>query len=250
MIAAVQPVVVAHRGASAYLAEHTVAAYALALEQGADALECDVRLTRDGHLVCLHDRRVDRTSNGRGVVSELTLRELSELDYGGEVGVLTLRALLGLVADHGRRTKLFVETKHPVRYGRLVESRLVELLAAHGLAAPARKEDSQVVVMSFSAMAVRRVRLRAPDLPTVLLLPQLWPLLRDGSLPQWADWTGPSIELLRRDPGYVARAGKRGNPTYCWTVDDPADVALCAELGVRWIATNAPAATRAALDRT
>src|SRR4051812_43024918 len=73
MIVPVQPAVVAHRGASSHRAEHTLAAYALALEQGADGLECDVRLTRDGFLVCVHDRRVDRTSTGRGAVSTLTL---------------------------------------------------------------------------------------------------------------------------------------------------------------------------------
>ncbi|OLR95594.1 glycerophosphodiester phosphodiesterase [Actinokineospora bangkokensis] len=242
-----EPVVVAHRGASAHLAEHTAAAYALALEQGADALECDVRLTRDGHLVCVHDRRVDRTSSGRGVVSELTLAELAELDYGGEVGVLTLRALLGMVADHRRAPRLFIETKHPVRYGRLVEERVVRLLAEHGLTRPAGQEDARAVLMSFSTLAVRRFKALAPRLPTVLLMALPWPGLRGGELPAWADAAGPGIGLLRRDPGFVARAARHGHPTYCWTVDDPADVRLCRELGVRWVATNAPAATRAAL---
>jgi glycerophosphoryl diester phosphodiesterase len=243
----VQPAVVAHRGASAHAAEHTLAAYDLAIAQGADALECDVRLTRDGHLVCVHDRRIDRTTNARGVVSTLSLAELSRLDYGGEIGVLTLDALVGLAVDHG--VPLFVETKHPVRYGGLVEARLVELLARHGLAEPADREASPVVVMSFSTLAVRRVRTLAPRLPTVLLLAQLWPTLRDGTLPPWADHTGPGIGLLRRDPGYVARAADHGHATYTWTVDDPADAALCAGIGVRWIATNAPATTRAALAR-
>ncbi len=76
------PFVVAHRGASADKPEHTLAAYDLALREGADGVECDVRLTRDGHLVCVHDRRVDRTSTGTGVVSEMTLAELRRLDYG------------------------------------------------------------------------------------------------------------------------------------------------------------------------
>ena len=76
------PFVVAHRGASAERPEHTLAAYELALKEGADGVECDVRLTRDGHLVCVHDRRVDRTSNGTGLVSEMTLAQLRELDYG------------------------------------------------------------------------------------------------------------------------------------------------------------------------
>src|SRR6478735_2983144 len=76
------PFVVAHRGASAERPEHTLAAYELALREGADGVECDVRLTRDGHLVCVHDRRVDRTSTGTGLVSELTLAELRRLDWG------------------------------------------------------------------------------------------------------------------------------------------------------------------------
>ncbi|MFI1969850.1 glycerophosphodiester phosphodiesterase [Streptomyces cinnamoneus] len=74
--------VVAHRGASDEAPEHTLAAYRKAIEDGADALECDVRLTADGHLVCVHDRRVNRTSNGRGAVSTLELADLAALDFG------------------------------------------------------------------------------------------------------------------------------------------------------------------------
>ncbi len=270
MIRAVQPAVVAHRGASAHRAEHTVAAYALALEQGADGLECDVRLTRDGHLVCVHDRTVDRTSTGRGVISTLTLERLAELDYGrydaampesaddlvrervwtpdpGDRGVLTLESLLDLVAD-SPRTKLFIETKHPVRYGGLVEAKLIALLSRYGLANPLSKEDSQVVAMSFSAMAVRRIRQHSPTLPTVLLMGALPALRWDGTLPRSADYAGPGIRVLREDPDYVARAASFGHPVYTWTVDAPEDVELCRRLGVRYLATNSPAAARALLD--
>jgi glycerophosphoryl diester phosphodiesterase len=73
------PLVFAHRGSSETLPEHTLAAYLQAIEDGADGLECDVRLTNDGHLVCLHDRRLGRTSNGRGPVSEHALAELDAL---------------------------------------------------------------------------------------------------------------------------------------------------------------------------
>ena len=258
-----RPDVIAHRGASAQRAEHTLAAYALAIEHGADGLECDVRLTRDGELVCVHDRTVNRTSDGRGVVSTLTMDRISRLDFGGwhdefpesaddlvigppppKAGPLTLAALLGLVADMSPDTRLFVETKHPVRYGALVEAKLVALLARYGFARPATKADSRIVVMSFSSTAIRRVRDDAPRLPTVLLLDRLWGGVADGSLPPWADLTGPGIHLLRRDPGYVARARAHGHDTYCWTVDDAADVALCRRLGVRHLATNSPADTR------
>jgi glycerophosphoryl diester phosphodiesterase len=79
-------------------------------------------------------------------------------------------------------------------------------------------------------------------LPTVLLLDSIRPHRRDGSLPPWADVTGPGIHLLRADPDYVARARAQGNEAYCWTVDDPADIALCRRLGVRYLATNSPVA--------
>ena len=123
--------VVAHRGASAARPEHTAAAYHRAIEDGVGAVECDVRLTADGHLVCLHDRRVDRTSNGRGVVSQLTLAELRQLDWGrwgrwqgGEpAGLLTARELFELVAAAGRRVEIAVETKHPSQPAGRVERR-------------------------------------------------------------------------------------------------------------------------------
>lgn len=266
-----RPQIVAHRGASAHRAEHTLAAYAVALEHGADGLECDVRLTRDGHLVCVHDPRVDRTSTGRGRVSELDLDTMSTLDYGSwhdefetadelierrvaeppdppdRRGLLTLADLLGLVVDWPDPVRLFIETKHPVRYAGLVEAKLVALLARHGLSQPESKADSRAVMMSFSSRAVRRFALDAPRLPTVLLMrrPERLPVVGP---PPWADITGPSIRLLRDDPGLVAWAAERGRLTYCWTVNDPADMALCRELGVHYVCTDRPAAARELLD--
>jgi glycerophosphoryl diester phosphodiesterase len=262
------PLVVAHRGASAERAEHTRAAYLLALEQGADGLECDVRLTRDGHLVCVHDRRVNRTSTGRGPVSAQDLAALAAHDYGSwhdelqdaddlierrvanpepaDAALLTLDELLGLVVDWPGPVRLFVETKHPVRYSGLVEAKLVALLARHGLAAPASKSDSTVLAMSFSGRALRRIRADAPRLPTVLLTEELAGM-RSGELPVWADVAGPGVDALRRDPDFVARAALHGHPTYCWTVDEPADVGLCADYGVRYLATNRPGEARGLL---
>ena len=152
------PFVVAHRGASAERPEHTLAAYELALAEGADGVECDVRLTRDGHLVCVHDRRLDRTSTGAGLVSTMTLAQLRELEYGawhdswrpdgtlGDTSLLTLDALVSLVLDWHRPVKMFIETKHPVRYGSLVETKLLALLHRYGIAAPASADRSRAVV--------------------------------------------------------------------------------------------------------
>ncbi|MFE3290690.1 glycerophosphodiester phosphodiesterase [Rhodococcus sp. NPDC059234] len=240
------PLVVAHRGASAALPEHTLAAYELALEQGADGLECDVRLTRDGHLVCVHDRTVDRTSSGSGVVSEMTLQHLSELDFGGNgEPVLTLAELITLVLGFtARPTKLFIETKHPVRYGGLVESKVLAELARFGLSAPASADHSRAVVMSFSATAVWRIRRSAPLLPTVLLGESSRYLGGGAATTVGATAVGPSIKTLREHPEVVDRAAASGRATYCWTVDDRADVELCRDLGVGWIATNHPGRTK------
>ena len=244
--------VVAHRGASGTFAEHTLAAYRLAVEQGADALECDVRLTADGHLVCVHDRTVDRTSNGRGVVSTLELAQLSELDFGSWKGdpvdwtdtahtaVLTLERLLDFATDCGRRVELAIETKHPTRYAGLVERKLLELLHRYDLVTPSSGERSPVRIMSFSQLSLRRVRELAPAVPTVFLTERVPLRYRDGSLPYGARIAGPGIGVVRESPGYVAALHRAGHRVHVWTVDDPEDVELCLRLGVEAIITNHP----------
>jgi glycerophosphoryl diester phosphodiesterase len=269
-----RPLVIAHRGASSDVAEHTLPAYQRAIEIGADGLECDVRLTRDGHLVCVHDRTVNRTSNGRGVVSELELSSLAELDFQSwhddlpgsadellgvapdrmgpdNTSVLTLRTLLSVVADAGRPLQLLIETKHPTRYGGLVEQELVRLLRRFGFAGDpdrARRAgpaaEHPVTIMSFAGVALRRVRLLAPDVPLVLLLDRPSALRRTGSLPTGVHIAGPGIRALHSEPGYVARAHAAGNRVYSWTVDEPADVELARELGIDAIITNRPAQVR------
>jgi glycerophosphoryl diester phosphodiesterase len=254
------PFVVAHRGASAQRPEHTLAAYELALSEGADAVECDVRLTRDGHLVCVHDRRVDRTSNGTGLVSEMTLAQLRELDFGtwhpswraggnhGDTGLLTLDDLVALVLDWSRPVKIFIETKHPVRYGALVESKVLALLHRYGIASPASADLSRAVVMSFSAAAVWRIRRAAPMLPTVLLGDTSRYLGGGAATTVGATAVGPSIATLREHPELVDRAAAQGRALYCWTVDHYEDVHYCRDVGVAWVATNHPGRTKAWLQ--
>jgi glycerophosphoryl diester phosphodiesterase len=257
-----RPLVIAHRGASISAPEHTLAAYRTALEQGADGVECDVRLTADGHLVCVHDRRVDRTSNGVGVVSTLELADLESLDFAARAaapatadgvdpdvdrsGVLTLERLLRLVCDHGRPLEIAIETKHPTRYAGLVERRVVETLRSFDLLRPSTGRPT-ARVMSFSPIGLRRVRDLAADLPTVLLMDRLPLRLRDGRLPVGVSVAGPSIEVLREHPAYVQRAHARGHRVHVWTVNASEDVAHCHRLGVDAIITDRPLATRTLL---
>lgn len=271
------PEVIAHRGASESEPEHTLAAYRRAIAVGADVLECDVRLTADGHLVCVHDRKVNRTSTGRGLVSTLELAELEGLDWGawkalpvsrggpdrersgGEVPdtvdgsersqLLTLRRLLGEVRDADRPVELAIETKHPTRYGPLVERKLVELLDEFGWAFPAPGERPPVRVMSFSLLAVRRMRLLAPAIPLVLLMERVPVPFRDGELPRSVVAAGVRVDTVRAHPKYVQKVHAQGRAVHVWTVDDLADVDRCVELGVEAIITNRPEAVLAHLGR-
>ncbi|WP_179891784.1 glycerophosphodiester phosphodiesterase [Streptomyces sp. sk226] len=260
--------VIAHRGASDDAPEHTLAAYRKAIEDGADALECDVRLTADGHLVCVHDRRVNRTSNGRGAVSALELADLAALDFGswkdreespdwdpvpGELtSVLTLERLLELFTEvraTGRPLQLAIETKHPTRWAGQVEERLLRTLRRFGLDAPTADEPSPVRVMSFSARSLHRVQAAAPGLPTVYLMQFVSPRMRDGRLPAGSRIAGPGMRIVRSHPGYIERLHRAGHRVHVWTVNEPADVDLCAELGVEAIITNRPKQVLSQLGR-
>lgn len=255
--------VVAHRGASAENAEHTLGAYLAALETGADGLECDVRLTADGHLVCVHDRDLKRTALNPGVVSTMELKELAELDFAAwkhpwgemddeapdldpELGrVLTLRKLLETVADYDRRVELAIETKHPTRYGGLVEKRLVQLLTEFGW----HREDSPVRVMSFSNTALQRTHRLAPALPLVQLMDdhRRWPMLRRVIGRDWI--LGPGIKELRAHPHWAERLHETGRRLHVWTVNTDANLERCLNLDVEAVITDKPAYILAKLGR-
>ncbi|SEB95412.1 glycerophosphoryl diester phosphodiesterase [Nocardioides exalbidus] len=249
-----RPQVVAHRGSSHDTAEHTLEAYVKALEEGAEALECDVRLTADGHLVCVHDRDLRRTTSTMGLVSTMSLAELDELDFASWKNpwsdlddeapardpihgkVLTLRKLLETVADYDRHVELAIETKHPTRYGGLVERRLVEALDEFGWAgagSPAR-------IMSFSVNAMSRVRRLAPDLDIVMLVDRAhhWPVLRPIVDDDWI--IGPGVEELRDHPGLGRHLVRAGREIHVWTVNTADDLQLCLDVGVTAVITDRP----------
>ncbi len=257
-----RPQVVAHRGSSHANAEHTLGAYVAALDEGADGLECDVRLTADGHLVCVHDRRIDRTTNARGAVSTMDLAQLDELDFASwknpwssfddellEIDeetnkVLTLKRLLEAAAGYERRVDLAIETKHPTRYAGLVERRLVDLLDSFGWAG----ENSPARVMSFSLVALNRVKKLAPDLDTVLLVDHMytWQVGRKLVAQDWI--VGPGIHLLRANPRFARQLRRKGRRIHVWTVNTLADLDLCVDLGAEAVITDRPADALAHLD--
>jgi glycerophosphoryl diester phosphodiesterase len=248
-----RPQVVAHRGASYDNAEHTLGAYLEAIAAGAEAVECDVRLTADGHLVCVHDRDLRRIASRRALVSTMELADLDQLEFASWKNpwagldeererdpsldkVLTLRRLMETVADADRRVELAVETKHPTRYGGLVERRLVEALAEFGWTGT----DSPVRVMSFSYVALQRMQRLAPDLRLVMLIekarhwPMLKPVLEDGWL------LGPGIISLTNHPKFAAKLARSGRDLHVWTVNTEEELDLCRSLDVQAVITDRP----------
>ena len=259
--------VVAHRGATAEAPEHTLAAYRHAAAIGADAVECDVRMTRDGVLVCVHDRSITSTSNGRGVVSALHLRELEQYHFGPrrrrrsawaddeitavkdepdvENGlVLTLDRLLEYITASPGTVRLAIETKHPTRHASKVEEELVSCLRRFGLIGgngPVEWAGKPAVrVMSFSQLAVRRMHDLAPGVPTVQLIGKRLRPLRRELLSGSATAVGPGVALLRSDPEFVADAHAAGKEVHVWTVNRPADMDLMCELGLDAVITDHP----------
>jgi glycerophosphoryl diester phosphodiesterase len=251
------PKIIAHRGANDTEPEHSLAAYIRAIKFGVDAVECDVRLTNDGTLVCLHDRRIDRTSSGRGSVSGQLLADLVTNDFSGSLDnwmdfedprpdesrtrLITLETLLTTILDYSQTIEFAIETKHPVRYGKYVERELFDVLKRYGLIKPQNgNEFPRARVMSFSQMAVQRFKKLSPLTQVVYLAEHLPRRFRNGSLPAGVSISGIDVHYLKKDPDYVARVHSVGHKVHVWTVDEMTDVDFCLQLGVDAIITNHP----------
>lgn len=278
--------VFAHRGASDRYAEHTRAAFLQALAEGADGVECDVHLTEDLELVCIHDPTLDRTSSGTGEVGDHTLQQLRELDfaswkganippeYGGIADqLLTLDELLNLLREDGRELELAIELKHPSPFGLKLEERLIAFLMKEGYdPETSRLANLHISFMSFNPDSVRHLLERVPadvvcqlvaDVRPKDLRHTLGPLtaaavmnllrraLHEGEriiASGAVGIAGPGIAYVRAHPERVKRWLATGLRLRVWTVNDDADVDLLRELGVQEITTNRPAAIRRRLD--
>ncbi|NTW41752.1 MAG: glycerophosphodiester phosphodiesterase [Cellulomonadaceae bacterium] len=281
MVPIVTPLVIAHRGASARRPEHTRSAYAQAIADGADGLECDVQLTADGELVCWHDATVDRTSDGSGPVREHTLAQMRGLDITSWAGMadqgdelLTLSDLLALAGRASRPIHVAVELKHPAPYGFAAEDAVVALLEAAGWdPGPSTVGPVTVSFMSFHPGSLQHLAGSVPSEHLMVLVDatDAADLLAEQGLPVTAEaqrtlqmlldeavlivddgqsgGVGPSVAFVRAHPDKVARWIAGGTLVRVWTVDSAEDLALCRELGVAEVTTNVPDQVLALLGR-
>jgi glycerophosphoryl diester phosphodiesterase len=240
---------VAHRGASAYAPEHTLASYRLALEQGADYVEQDLGLTRDGVLVCLHDLSLERTTNveelfpdrasvenedgkprRRWYVDDFTLAEIKQLDAGtwfdpafAGARVATFQEAIDLVKG---KAGIFPELKGPERLrakGLSLEDAVVEALERNGLRDAVVNGRPAVLLQSFEEQSLRILARRLPAIPRTFLIgtpaaSKRW-LQADGlrEMRAFATGIGPARQLLDDRPALAAEAHAAGLTVVPWT---------------------------------
>jgi glycerophosphoryl diester phosphodiesterase len=246
------PDLIAHRGASATAPENTVAAFRAAWQEGADGIENDWRLTRDGRIVCLHDATVDRTTDGKGAVAALSFEEVRRLDAGRWKGekwkgerVPTLAEMLAVVPA-GKRTFLDIKVgpeiipplKREIEAAAVPANRLA--IIAFNPAVIAAATAAMPGIKAYWLYAFTRNQGKWSATPDELVA-RLRALKADGVD---LELTAESLEVVGDLAGKLKAAGLE---LLFWTVDDPALARRARALGARAITTNRPALLRAAL---
>ena len=231
-----KPIIYAHRGASAYAPENTKAAFRKALEMKAGGIELDVHLSRDGYLVVSHDERVNRTSNGKGWIKDLTLEELKRLDFGSWFNrefagehILTLDEVLDLLK--GWDGILNIELKSGIVIYEGMEKKVVDMLHRY------RRID-RCIISSFNHYSLQTIKKLEPGLKIGLLysagLVEPWTYAKmvgaEAIHPQFYSLVPPIIQACREH-------GILMNP---WTVDQPEYIRSLTLSGIDGIITNVP----------
>jgi glycerophosphoryl diester phosphodiesterase len=217
----------AHRGSSGENPEMTRLAYSAAITEGADGFECDVRLSRDGQIVCFHDATTKRITGKRLRISRTNLRELQGIHE-----VLTLDELLNLAIS--AKKDLLIETKHPNVFGGRIERVVLELLKAKST--EIRGAGIEVIVMSFSSFAIGRVKSK-------------WDFCKVTKYYLSArlskrKFLALNIGLVTRYPSLVKRLQDRGSRVFVWTVNEESEFEICKALKVDGMITNFPKSAR------
>jgi glycerophosphoryl diester phosphodiesterase len=222
--------------------ENTLAAFDLAVAKGADVIELDVRRSRDGRLVVMHDATVDRTTDGTGRVADLTWDELRRLDAGGSFGpdfagepVPSLEEVLDRYAG---RVGLLIELKEPLLYPDMLRD-LAEALERRGLQ---DGEGGRVAVQSFDAGAIRRLRTLTPRLPIGVVVgdkPSAAITEEDlERLAAFANFVNLRLDMVNRE--LIASVHAQGMRVFAWTVRHPDEIPPLLEAGVDGIVTDDP----------
>jgi glycerophosphoryl diester phosphodiesterase len=235
--------VLAHRGASAYAPENTLAAFRLAIEQRADWLELDVQQTKDGHLVVFHDLRMERTTDGRGALRDLTLEQVRQLDAGSWYGprfagerIPTFEEVVSLARE--QNVRIFPEVKDPRLYPG-IEERMAAVISAY-------EYEDRTIIQSFDMTSLERLRQLNPRLKLAALYTAASPLR--GDPPHGVNVVGPPWEMVTGDPTLVRDAHASGRQVVVWSVEGTSAVRPLLDARVDGIITSRPDVVRAMLE--
>ncbi len=241
-----RPAIIAHRGASAYAPENTLASFELALRQGADAVELDAKLTQDGHIVVIHDQSVDRTTMHSGWVRDLSLAELRKMDAGSHFDIAfageTIPTLDEVFKAVGKLTYTNVELTNLLSPLDHLPQKTAALVKRH-------KIIQRVWFSSFNPIALLRIHRLLPDCPLGLLA---WP----GAFGWWA--RSPlgrlipyhSLHIASKDatPGLIKRLQRDQRKVFVYTVNLENEMLRLFEMGVDGIFTDDPLLARRVLN--
>ena len=230
-----RPLIIAHRGASGSAPENTLAAFSLAVEQGAQVIEIDVHMTADGYPVVIHDATVDRTTNGTGLVREKNLADLSRLDAGAwfspRFAGERIPTLEEVVAWAKSRVALAIEIKNAPYCYAGVEASVTGVLKRHDAI-----EENEV--FSFDHLCVMRIKDREPHLLTGVCYVADPPDHRVLAAAANATALHPMYHYLRAEAVRDAHAANL--LVFPWTVNTYQDIRQMAALGVDGIVTDFP----------
>jgi len=215
--------IIAHRGASAYEPENTLRSVKKALELGADMVEVDVRASRDGHMVVMHDAVVDRTTNGKGYVKDMTLKELKKLNAGLGEHIPTLQEIAELI---GRKAQLVVEIKVPG-----IEKKVLQIIKENEL-------DRQAFITSFYHPILKRVKELEPNIRTGAIIASRPIKAAQLALDANSDALFPKHVYVNTE--MVEEAHRHDLAVYPWTVDTLNEIEPLIKMGVDGIVTNKP----------
>lgn len=226
----------AHRGASAYAPENTLAAFRLSSLLGADGIELDVHLTKDGEVVVCHDASINRTSDGEGVIEEMTLAELKEFSFGyptayGKRFADERIATLGEVYEEILPTGLVIN----VELKRTNEGIVDKVLALE----KEYKATGQVIYSSFAHDYLLELKMKSPDCVTAPLYGDDPDFVMLGTQLQAAA-LHPSFAPVLADPDYVTKAHEAGLKVHPYTPNSKADLTALMHAGVDAVITNYP----------
>lgn len=225
-----RPFVIGHRGAKAYSPENTMGSLRLAMAQGAVGVEFDVRLSADNHVVIIHDDTVDRTSNGTGKVSEMSLADLRQLDFGNGQQISTLAELF---ADLGKNCLYNVELKQEEDEDLGLEKAVAEVIQVFDYA-------HLTTVSSFNPSCLLRMEKVLPEnclIGTLWYGEERWELRRD-KWPIEGEADHPYYKQI--DADYIKWAKANNKSIHTWTIDDPDLAVTQANMGVDAFITNDP----------